>query len=576
MSYLPVALWARRTAVLAICAAVVVTMVEAPATAGASTAVPAATTSSAHPYSDPIWYPLHDAAQVGCVGTDAKNNGPTSGHNPCATDHPGYFGINLDISPSSKDGSGIFHYPDAGVYAMGAGRVQQVISGACTTSGQKSSGGTQVLINHGGGRVSVYQHLHAVNSAMKVGAYVAAGQQVGTAGNTGAPCFKSKGVPTPPYLDVIVRTDGGGYLQLSEPVATLHACKGATEQTLPKQMVTDQSGRLTPYDSWVITPYLKSVVPASSGACIPSGAPATTAAPTGVRAAPSNGRATVSWTAPRGADKFLVQMEIYRPSSRSWDAPCTPSQTSGCTVGYTEVDSRTATSYVQTGLLNGREYRFQVSAHNAFGWSVAGPSSWVQATPAGAPAAPGYRQLLGYPGEIELAWSMPTGNLNGSALHGYQVAISHRTSKGYTAWTYTNVGTTPHYLWTGTLAGTRYRVTVRARSSQGYSKFMPYKYRTTMTIPRPGLRSLSSSSRRISFGWSKPSAKGVTITDYETAIRRCTSSGCKAWVYKNRGVRFSTTWTGLRAGATYQVTVRARSRNGNSAYMTAHSIRVRG
>jgi Peptidase family M23/Fibronectin type III domain len=411
-------------------------------TSTASTAS-TATTSSSHPYSDPIWYPLRSPALIGCIG---NGSGTTNG-SACKSDHVGYFGMNLNTTGRAP------------VYAAGAGRVIAAVS-SIPCGVKPASGGNYVKIDHGGGRISMYSHLSSVT--VKVGALVAAGTQLGTTGNSGASC--SAGT----YLDFVVRIDGGGYQPLTKTVTTMLACDGATSVLWPPKLPKS-------YSAWVKVPYLGLTTVASGSACIPTATPATYATPTGVKASPGNARATVSWAGSQ-ADAIEVQEEIYRPSTHSWDAPCTPNVSHGCTVGYTLLSAGT-TSQTVTGLGNGRTYRFRISRHNSIGWSNF--SGWVSVSPRTVPDRPGYRNLLGYSNRLELLWSMPTSNLNGSTIRGYQVAISRKVNGKYRPWSYKSIGNVLHYQWKGTAAGARYRVRVRAHSNVGYSAWMSTHYRTT-------------------------------------------------------------------------------------------------
>jgi hypothetical protein len=226
----------------------------------------------------------------------------------------------------------------------------------------------------------------------------------------------------------------------------------------------------------VAVPYsARFVTPATSSACIPGTAPATYGIPTGVTARSAAGRVTVSWPASH-ASAVEIQEQIYRPSTKTWDAPCTPNVTRGCAVGYVQVGAGVA-SYTFTGLTNGRFYRFTVSRHNALGWGR--PSAWVGAIPKTVPNVPGFRSLTGYSNHVTLLWSMPTSNLNGSTIKGYQVAISRWTGRAYAAWSYKSIGNVLHYSWPGTAPVTRYRVTVRAISNVGDSAFMAAHVVTT-------------------------------------------------------------------------------------------------
>jgi hypothetical protein len=293
---------------------------------------------------------------------------------------------------------------------------------------------------------------------------VPAGAEIGRAGHSGASCSG------PVYLDFIVRTSGGGYQDLTQTVSRLQACRGRGVESWP----TALNSR---YTSWVKVPYLTGLtVTASDGGCVPNTAPATYAAPVGLTATSGRSKAIVAWpSSPAGA--IELQQEIYRPTTKTYDAPCSPNITAGCSVGYAQLLPGT-TRYVVSGLQDGRIYRFRISRHNDAGWSLPGP--WVTVTPMSAPKAPSFRDLNGYGNHLRLFWSMPTNDRRGSTVSGYQVGISRMVRSKFQPWKYQKVGNVLHYSWT-TRPGTRYRVTVRAISNAGYS---PWMARHATTTPR--------------------------------------------------------------------------------------------
>jgi hypothetical protein len=429
-------------------------------------ALAAAATSTAHPYSDPVWFPLHVPVQVGCIGDHRTNNGPTSGTNTCSGDHRGYFAMNFNI----YDTANLHPY----VYAAGAGVVSEAhtVRGDCVPAGGQTSGGSEVVVNHGGGIVSVYQHLYSVN--VRVGSLVTPRTVVGRVGSTGARC--APGLKT--YLDFQIHRYGGKYLTAtSTSISTLRGCNGRSAVTWPAALERNvyQQSMGSPLPArWIDVPYLTLLDTPPSLSCLPTATPATPgrmAAPRTARAATSAG---LAWTGVRGANRYVAQIEIWRPSRHSWDAPCTPYAVSSCTVGYYPI-SGSASRYTLRGLESGRTYRVRMSVHTAAGWSIA--SSWRSLIPR--PGAPAYKRLRGYAHHVVLTWNAPS--LHGTTLSGYQVAISRKTSTGWTHWSYTRTGRTPSHTWTHTRAGAKYRVTVRARTNTGvYGPWMVRHYRTTL------------------------------------------------------------------------------------------------
>jgi hypothetical protein len=91
--------------------------------------------------------------------------------------------------------------------------------------------------------------------------------------------------------------------------------------------------------------------------------PTAPAAPTGLTATAGDGQVTLSWTASSGATSYTVKR------SASAGGP------------YTNVDTVSTTSYLNTGLTNGTTYYYVVSASNSAGSSA--NSAQASATPTG-------------------------------------------------------------------------------------------------------------------------------------------------------------------------------------------------
>lgn len=99
----------------------------------------------------------------------------------------------------------------------------------------------------------------------------------------------------------------------------------------------------------------------------PAGPISPPATPTGLQAIAGNGQVTLSWNASAGATSYNLKR------SMALGGP------------YTKVGSLTSTNYTDTGLANGMNYYYVVSAQNAAGEST--NSSEGSATPSSAVAA---------------------------------------------------------------------------------------------------------------------------------------------------------------------------------------------
>lgn len=462
MQHFAAATRARLAGVLLACAALLAAGLQV-----ATVAPAAAATVAAHPYSDPVWFPVHlDPTRVGCVGDRyGDNNGQTAAGQPCATDHQHYWGLNITSLGGVDDNPAVF--------AAGAGIVLSV-DGSEPACGGTQHNGNLVEIDHGGGVVSVYEHLATVSVTR--GQEVSPATQIGTMGASGAPCRAGTNQPANAYLDFQVRVDGGGYLTATTTrIRTLLGCAGSAAEASTWPAGLGLAGSPA---TWSDVPYGTSLDTAGQGNCYPAsagaGSPTQPARP-GVRA--GNSSARVAWPAVSGADRYLVQTQIYR-TDQGWEAPCSPYRTAGCTVGYTAV-AATATTAAVTGLDNGRRYRMRLSVHNAAGWSR--PSSWALVTPAGPAGAPTFRDLATTSRSVTLYWTMRKNDLNGGALRGFQVAID--VVRGGTAgrWHYTTlsgVDAPRHFRWAAR-AHTTYRVKVRAVTAVGRGAWMRIHRTTT-------------------------------------------------------------------------------------------------
>jgi hypothetical protein len=327
-----------------------------------SAAVTIAAPSAAHPFSNPIWYPIHAKVYLDCVFTNPG----------CIGMHRGWtMDMVRETQPKGNEEG------DIGVYAMGAGRLH-IGNPHGTTCGStdRSNFGTWVWIDHGGAVVSRYGHLARI--AVADGQLVAAGQRIGTMGTSG----KSSNC-TVPYIDFQIRHRGirGTLIE----IRTVKACYvdngrsvqrwpidlNATAHWRPAWPVFPQPTTAVHYAVWNDVPQRSVDFPATSSACIPDTVPRTPTQPTDVRLARSgSGQLTVHWDkAPTSAARVQIQLGVYHATVHRWDYESTER--------FVTLDpSRTA--YEFGGLDTGRLYRAKVSFGNAVGWSR--PSVWVTKT----------------------------------------------------------------------------------------------------------------------------------------------------------------------------------------------------
>jgi len=404
----------------------------------------AASGTSAHPYSDPVWYPLRNSelrdwvakpanggpwsALVSCVRTNCAHK-PNSPH--------GYWAIDL-----VGDRGDPIHAAGAGVFHIGS------LDTGCRSTPEESAG-TWVWIDHGGGVVSRYHHLDQVLATEDQ--LVTPADQIGMVGSTGDICGQEVN-----YLHFEVRT--GGVSGTRVDPGQLTACDPSTGNRLSLPAAVG-------YASWDDVPHRQVGLPRTASQCIPA-VPATPDRPTSTLGTYGNQTATISWSAPsRPVDGVVVSVQIFRPSFDGFSRP---------TFVRLPADTR---SHTFTGLINGRPYRYRVLYHNSEGNGGLGPEADV--VPGAPPTQPTVRRLVATDERIGYGWyqSEP----NGRPVTRYQVAIRRQTGSGYTSWSMTDIplenGTT--HNWFDLAASTTYQVRVRGDSAAGPSAWSPTSTVTT-------------------------------------------------------------------------------------------------
>ncbi|MBI3474211.1 MAG: fibronectin type III domain-containing protein [Acidobacteria bacterium] len=164
-------------------------------------------------------------------------------------------------------------------------------------------------------------------------------------------------------------------------------------------------------------------------------------APTGLAATPGDQQASLTWNASSGATSYHVKRATANGGP------------------YTQAGSPTATTYTDSGLTNGTEYFYVVSAVNSYGESTNStavstiPNLPIPPIPTGVSATPGNQQ-------ISLSW---TASARASSYH-----VKRSTTSGGP---YTQVGapTGTSYTDTALTNGTTYYYVVSALNARGES-----------------------------------------------------------------------------------------------------------
>ena len=275
-------------------------------------------------------------------------------------------------------------------------------------------------------------------------------------------------------------------------------------------------------------------------------------------ATPGDASATVRWTAPTvdgGSPVLGYTVRAYRDDAlvQTVSAPG-------------DAASRTV-----TGLTNGQQHTFTVTARNSAGEgaasAVSAPVTPVAADRAGPPSAP----LVGPPTAlstaVRLSWAAPADD-GGASIAMYRVSAY----RGTTLVTSLDVdGSTTTATVTGLANGTAYRFDVTAHNAAGSSPSSTPVTATPRTTPgAPEIASITARSKTVDIRWAKPaSTGGAPVTGYvvrayagRTLVRSVSAGGSATAV----------TVTGLSNGTAYRIAVTAVNAAGSgpaSATVTA-------
>jgi hypothetical protein len=323
---------------LALALGALLVVVPAPRTPTAS-ASPSLQALASHPYSDPVWFPLRAPASVGCAKSGC---GTSADHDYDAIDWLGKQG-----DPVYAAGAGVAH--------VGGN------SGSCSGSGEVE-GGRWVWVDHGGGVVSRYHHLDSV--AIKEGQLVTPAVRIGAMGHSGdvPPC-------TVNYLHFEVRH--GGVRGERADFGSLRGCGSNGPVQLP------QAFGFSSWNAPGLHPARRLTTPRLDSSCLTADWTTTSTSPA-PRLGRSDGAVHVAVDVPQGAQEWVVRLEIWRPSIKTWR-----------TLAVATVPAGTSSTVFRDDVENGRRYRVQAAVHQGRGWS-----RWSEAREVlGTPAAPGLRYL---------------------------------------------------------------------------------------------------------------------------------------------------------------------------------------
>ncbi|WP_374969514.1 fibronectin type III domain-containing protein [Terrabacter sp. BE26] len=287
-----------------------------------------------------------------------------------------------------------------------------------------------------------------------------------------------------------------------------------------------------------------------SSAVAPS-APATVAATAG------DGQATITWTAPTSDGGAAVTSYRVSAVTLSGAQPADVIVTAGTTA-------------TMTGLTNGAQYAFDVSATNQAGAGPVKRSNTVTpAAPQNPPGAPTGVVASAGNGSANVTWTAPA-NPGTSPITGYTVQAFNGASPVGTALSV--AATARAATVSGLTNGTSYTTQVNAVNAVGSSPAGVSNAVVPTAPALPGAATGVTATRgnaSATVGWVAPTT-GAAVTGYQVLV---TQGGVQVGALRAAAATArSLVVTGLSNGTTYSVQVRAVGAGGAGAYSGAVSV----
>ena len=268
-------------------------------------------------------------------------------------------------------------------------------------------------------------------------------------------------------------------------------------------------------------------------------------APTSVSSIPGVSAINLEWTAPASNGGAAVSDYLIEMSTNGGSTWTT----------FNDGVSSTPSASV-TGLTNGTQYIFRVSAVNSVGTGVA--SSWTTSVaPRTAPGTPSNLALVAGASSIAASWTAPSSG--GSTITDYIIEYS---TDGSTWVTFSDgLSTSASTTISGLTNGTAYFVRVSAVNVAGTGTAITSGTTSTpRTTPNaPSISSIVADDSELSVRFSAGATGGSAITSYQYSI-----NGGSTWVTAS-GTSSPIVITGLTNGTRYQIALRAVNIVGSGA-----------
>ena len=306
---------------------------------------------------------------------------------------------------------------------------------------------------------------------------------------------------------------------------------------------------------------------ANSAAVTPYGIPSKPNAPTCISGA---GQVTINWVAPANNGSVITDYAVQRKLNGQ--------------IAYTSlVDGvSSATTFTNTGLVNGVGYIYRIAAINARGASLWSADSAV-VIPSSAPNAPinlsvsaPYNAATNTGGLVALSWTAPANN--GSLITDY---IIQRRLDGQPDSSFAQVTDAVSPAVTASIAsinGTSYVFRVAAKNIKGQGAYSANSAVVTPSI-RPSVCPTPICTRgfgQVTLNWSPATSNGSAITNH-IVQRKINGQADTAYVSINTGSgATSYTATGLVNGTAYVFRVAAVNIRGAGPYSPASQLVIPG